>query len=87
MQPTLYHLEYCPYCHRVLRAADQLGLDLKLVEITQHPEAKDRLFKERGRGTVPVLGIPTKNGEVLLGESSDIIDWLRDNASSLKKAS
>ncbi len=87
MRPTLYHLSGCPYCHRVRRAALDLGVELNLVEISEHPEARAMLFAERGRGTVPVLGIPTLDGETLMGESLDIIDWLQANVHILRKAS
>lgn len=73
---TLYHLSLCPFCVRVRRAARQLGIELKLVDLAEDPSARPYLLRERGRATVPVLGIPTDEGERLLGESRDIIAFL-----------
>jgi len=83
---TLYHLSYCPFCHKVRRAADALGIELELIEIRENPAARDYLLKERNSGTVPVLGIPTADGETLLGESDDIVAYLHRNAALLRKA-
>ena len=84
----LYHLDYCPFCHKVRRAADALGVALELVEINAHPEARAMLLRERGRATVPVLHIPDPLGGpgTLLPESSDIVRYLRANASALRSA-
>ncbi len=84
MTPTLYHLEYCPFCHKVRRAAEELGIELQLIDIETEPGALDSLLERRGRGTVPVLGLATPDGERLLGESDDIVAYLRRNAASLR---
>ena len=55
---TLYHRKWCPYCIRVRRAADRLGIELRLVDIGREPAARDMLIAARGRATVPVLEIP-----------------------------
>ena len=83
---TLYHLSYCPFCHRVRRAAEELGIELNLVEIREVPGAREYLQATRGRATVPVLGIPTAEGESLLGESSAIIEYLRAHVAELRAA-
>ena len=57
-----------------------MNLTLNLVDVRQKPEARQMLFERRGRGTVPVLGIPTENGEKLMPESDDIIRFLREQA-------
>jgi len=76
---TLYHLGWCPFCIRVRSAADALGVDLELVEISEQPEARSMLVQRRGRATVPVLGIPNDDGtESLLGESRDIVAYLHE---------
>lgn len=77
---TLYNLRYCPYCIKVRRVAEQLGIPLTIVDVDRDPAARARLFRARGRGTVPVLGIPSPDGEVLLPESDDIVDYLRSYA-------
>lgn len=82
MTYTLYHLAWCPYCLKVRRAADRLGIDLDLIDISRTPGARDRLVDELGRGTVPVLAIPTDDGERLLPESDDIVAFLERAASA-----
>lgn len=80
MRLTLYHLPFCPYCLRVRAAAKRLGVAFDLVDVGARPEARRMLIERLGRGTVPVLGIPQPDGaELLLPESADIIDWLRQN--------
>ncbi|MBV1858668.1 MAG: glutaredoxin [Nannocystaceae bacterium] len=79
---TLYHLEYCPFCIEVRRSAEALGIELTLVDVGQDPQARAMLVERRGRGTVPVLGIPSDDGEHLMGESRDIIDHLRGLAAA-----
>lgn len=79
---TLYHSEYCPYCIDVRRSADALGIELQLVDVSRNPEARSMLMARRGRGTVPVLGIPSDDGERLMGESRDIIEYLRGLAAA-----
>lgn len=75
---TLYHLAWCPFCVRVRTAADALGVELDLVDISEQPEARVDLVRRRGRATVPVLGIPNDDGtETLLGESRDIVAYLQ----------
>ncbi len=86
MSLTLYHLPSCPFCIRVRQVADDLGIPLTLIDVARDRAAYDSLLDRRGRGTVPVLGIPTPDGERLLPESDDIIAYLRRNAEALTAA-
>ncbi|MEM6295351.1 MAG: glutathione S-transferase N-terminal domain-containing protein [Myxococcota bacterium] len=86
MALTLYHLPSCPFCIRVRQVADDLGIPLQLIDVARDRAAYDSLLDRRGRGTVPVLGIPTPDGERLLPESDDIIAYLRRNAEALTAA-
>lgn len=83
---SLYHLSYCPFCHKVRRAAAELGIELNLIDIAESPEAREHLRAERGRTTVPVLSIPAAQGEILLPESDDIIAYLQAHAAELRAA-
>ena len=75
----LYQTHYCPYCIMVRDAAAELGIVLELVNVDRDREALRSLMQRRGRGTVPVLGIPDDEGEeALLPESRDIIRYLRE---------
>ncbi|OQX67269.1 MAG: hypothetical protein B6A08_16280 [Sorangiineae bacterium NIC37A_2] len=78
----LYQTEWCPYCRMVTRAAERLGVHLELLNVDRDPTLRQMLVARRGRGTVPVLGIPRSEGEELLGESADIIAYLEKVASS-----
>ena len=77
---VLYELPTCPFCIRVRRAAQELNIPLELVDIRKDPQARERLIEANGRSTVPVLGIPTPDGERLMPESRDIIAFLRQQA-------
>ncbi len=82
MPLTLYHLEFCPFCVDVRRAAEELCIELELVDVGRNPEVRAKLIERRGRGTVPVLEIPTNDGGRLMGESRDIIEYLRGLAAA-----
>ena len=70
----LYMFSTCPFCVRVLRAAEELGFALPLRDIHKDPEARAELVRVGGRTTVPCLFI---NGQPLY-ESADIIEFLRN---------
>ena len=78
---TLYHQPICPYCRRVQKVMDRLGLDqIQLRNIWTDPGARDDLVAARGRQTVPVLHIQAPDGdERWMPESADIIHYLEDN--------
>ena len=68
----------CPYCHRVVRVIDDLGIEVELRDIGTDQDAYETLTKTTGRRTIPCLfidGVP-------LFESRDIIGWLQKYASS-----
>ena len=81
MEPTLelYYFPTCPYCQKVLRAADQLGIAdrIALKNIHADAEANRTLLEVGGIGQVPCLFIDGKP----LYESDDIVAWLRANYS------
>lgn len=74
---TLYHSPWCGYCRLVRSQAKRLGVPLELVDINKDRQALERLVEARGRQTVPVLGIATPERERLMGESADIIRFLK----------
>jgi glutathione S-transferase len=74
---SLYGYPQCPYCARVLGAAERLGLELPLRNTLQDPAHRSALLEAMGRGTVPVLRIEHEDGRVeWLPESADIVDYL-----------
>ncbi len=75
---SLYGYAYCPYCKRVMREIDRLGIEVEMVDTLRNPGARDELFHQLGRGTVPVLRIEENGDERWMPESRDIINYLRD---------
>ncbi len=69
----------CPYCQRVQRAVDALGLDIELCNTMNSAEYRAELYQATGSTTVPVLRIDAGPGQVdWLSESEDIVDYLED---------
>jgi len=69
---VLYKYDSCPYCRRVMQAIDRLNMSVQMADIRNDPAAREHLFQQTGRHTVPCLFI---NGTPLF-ESADIISWL-----------
>ena len=72
---VLYKYDACPYCQRVQRQIEPLGLsaDIALQDTRQDPQARAKLQEITGRTQVPCLFI---NGKPLF-ESSDIAEYLQ----------
>jgi glutaredoxin len=74
---ALYGYPQCPYCARVLGAIDSLELEIPLRNTMQNADHQKEIVEAMGRGTVPVLRIDGRGGEVeWLPESADIIRYL-----------
>ncbi len=65
----LYQYEMCPYCEKVRRKLDEMGIEYEKVEV--NPANKPKEVTSTG-GTVPVID---DNGMVM-NESADIINYL-----------
>lgn len=74
---ALYHFDGCPFCMRVRRAIDLLGIDVELRNIYENREHLDALMAARGRATVPVLRITGPNEDRWMPESADIVRYLQ----------
>ena len=74
----LYQFPQCPYCQIVLSALKETGLEsaVTFYDIHKDPAKKEKLIKETGRGTVPVLFIDGKP----MRESKDIAAWIYNYA-------
>lgn len=86
-QLALYYYPTCPYCHRVQRVIDRLGLDVDLRNTIMNPTHRNALMEARGNTTVPVLWIQSPDGDVRwMPESLDIVEYLErtygDNAAA-----
>jgi len=75
---ALYHFPGCGFCRRVRAAIEPLGLDVELRDIHAEPAHWKALTAARGRATVPVLKIRSRDGrERWMPESADIIRYLQ----------
>ncbi len=79
MQPklALYITPLCGFCHYVMSAIDQLGLDVEIRDITTNRADMMALFQARQRTTVPVLRITTDEEDRWMPESRDIVQYLQ----------
>jgi len=67
----LYTGDYCPFCRRVKRELDRLGLDYEAVDADA--DGRDEVIELSGQRAIPIL---TLDDEVLV-DSSHIIRELR----------
>jgi glutaredoxin len=75
---ALYYIDGCPFCIRVRRAIDELGVDVELRNIYEDPSYLEELREARGRTTVPVLRVTTADGnDRWMPESADIVRYLQ----------
>ena len=78
---NLYYFPSCPFCQFVLAKINELKIDTIYSNIHENSDAREKLYQDTGRYTVPCLyidGVP-------MHESSDIINWLEVNQEKLKK--
>lgn len=80
---TLYSSSECPFCQRILQIAENLKIELNVKDITEDETIKSELFEKEGKDQVPYLVDDEK--EVALLESSDIIDYIRENYANTSK--
>ena len=75
----LYVNSTCPFCIKVIRAAEAMGLtegqDYLIVDAAHGTPGRKKVVETGGKPMVPFL----LDGESWLYESDDIIDYLRDN--------
>ncbi|GGL47640.1 glutaredoxin family protein [Halocalculus aciditolerans] len=71
---TLYRLQACPYCERVVRKLDELDLDYHSRFIEPLHSERNAVKKVVGARTVPAI-IDDETG-VAMAESANIVDYL-----------
>lgn len=75
---ALYQTQFCPFCVKVRREIDRLGLPIELRDIGRNPHYRRELIDGGGRGMVPCLQITDDDGQVKwMYESDDINRYLR----------
>jgi len=81
-QLVLFKYDSCPYCARVARVIESLGLKLEYRDTIRDRTASSELREATGRSTVPCLFI---DGRPLF-ESDDIIAWLQAYSDNVSEA-
>jgi glutathione S-transferase len=72
---VLYRLQACPYCERVVRVLDDLGLDYRSRFVEPMHAERDVVKRLTGKRTVPAV-VDERTG-VTMSESANIVDYLR----------
>lgn len=76
----LYIWQQCPFCQKVLRAADAIGLqegrDYTVINGAPGSPGRNMVAKTGGKGMVPFL----IDGDISMYESDDIISYLQNKA-------
>lgn len=84
---ALYYYDGCPYCMRVQRVIDRLGIPVEMRNILRDRNHQDDLIAARGRRTVPVLRITDGDGrDEWMPESTDIVDYLEQRFGAQARA-
>ena len=71
---TLYRLQACPFCERVVRKLDEQGLDYRSRFVEPMHSERDVVKRISGKRTVPA--IVDENTGVTMSESANIVDYL-----------
>ena len=71
---TLYRLQACPYCERVVRALDEYDLNYRSRFV--EPMHSDRNVVKRISGKRSVPAIVDSNTGVTMSESGNIVEYL-----------
>ncbi|WP_122089863.1 glutaredoxin family protein [Halalkalicoccus subterraneus] len=71
---TLYRLQACPYCERVVRRLDELGLEYHSRFIEPLHSERNAVKRESGVRTVPVI-VDERTG-VRMAESANVVEYL-----------
>ncbi|MCK8828213.1 glutathione S-transferase N-terminal domain-containing protein [Natroniella acetigena] len=71
----LYQFESCPYCVKVRRKLDQLGLDYEKVEVSRDRSQRAKIKELSGQIKVPV--IEDSDGTVV-NDSAKIVEYLEE---------
>jgi glutathione S-transferase len=74
MTRTLYRLEGCPYCEKVVERMNELDLEYHSVWVEAMHTRRDRVKEISGQRQVPVL--VDENYGVMMAESDLILEFL-----------
>ncbi|QCC51096.1 glutathione S-transferase N-terminal domain-containing protein [Halapricum salinum] len=81
--PTLelYELDGCPYCAKVTKKLDELGLDYESHKVPRSHSERTEVKDISGQTGVPVL-VDTEHGVDGMPESDDIVAYLEETYGS-----
>jgi glutathione S-transferase len=71
---TLYRLQACPFCERVVRTLEEYGLDYRSRFVEPMHGDRDVVKRVSGKRTVPAI-VDEQTG-VTMSESANIVDYL-----------
>jgi len=71
---TLYRLQACPFCERVVRTLDDLGLDYRSRFVEPMHSDRDVVKRLTGKRTVPA--VVDEGTGVTMSESANIVAYL-----------
>lgn len=71
----LYRLTGCPYCLKVERKLEELGLEYERHDVSPFRFLRSEVKAVSGQSGVPVL-VDAENGVSGMPESDDIVDYL-----------
>lgn len=71
---TLYRLHGCPYCERVIRVLDEVGLDYRSRFVGSMHTDRDVVKRLSGKRTVPAIA--DERTGVTMSESGNIVEYL-----------
>jgi len=74
MAITLYQLDGCPYCERVVDVLDDLGLSYESVWVEGLHSTRNEVKRVSGQRSVPVI-VDDEHG-VTMAESERIVEYL-----------
>jgi glutathione S-transferase len=74
MTLTLYRLEGCPYCERVVDRFDELGIDFDSIWVEGMHSKRNEVKRVSGQREVPVL-VDADRGATI-AESARIIEYI-----------
>jgi len=73
----LYELNGCPYCAKVKRKLDELGLEYESIMVPSSHSKRDEVKEVSGQTGVPVL-VDEEHGVEGMPESDDIVKYLEE---------
>jgi len=71
---TIYRLQACPFCERVVRRLDELGVDYESQFVEPLHSERNVVKRISGKRTVPAIVDP--NTGVTMSESANIVAYL-----------